>query len=387
MTDHGILAEDSMAEESINPNNLKETITRRGYCFVAIWAAGILLLYSIFGYLGVRQLQVYKAETEKTRQAWLEAATTDPGARASDITIPPGAKGVEVLAGIYINRIGEFSIKEAGWTADFDIWFRWTGDRVRPGENFNVVNGQIDLREKKAAYARDGEQYERYRVKARITKYFDPSRFPFSDEALTIQVEDDIRGVETLRYIADERGSGINRLGVPQNLKIAKSLVTVKLHNYRSGRGDPRLSVGAEDVHSRFVFAMLGSPPSSGLFVMMFQALFASIAIAFIAFLIKPIHVDPRFGLGVGAFFAAIGNNIFIGTILPQAERVSLAGMVNGIGLVTIFLTLVQSAISLYIFDTMGRRMLSRFFDKVSFAVFLIGYAVVSLMLIFAARP
>jgi len=358
-----------MAQESINPNNLKDTITRRGYHFVAIWAAGILLLYAIFGYVGVRQLQGYKAETEETRRAWLDSATTDSDARASDITIPPGAKGAEVRVGIYINRIGEFSVKEAGWTADFDIWFRWTGDGVRPGENFQVVNGQIARREKKAAYAGGGEQYERYRVKARITNYFDLSRFPFSDEALTIKVEDDIHGVEALRYVADERGSGINRLGVPQNLQIMKSLATVKLHNYRSGRGDPRLSVGAEDIHSRFVFAMLGSPPSSSLFVMMFQALFASI------------------GLGVGAFFAAIGNNIFVGTMLPQAERITLAGMVNGIGLVTIFLTLVQSAISLYIFDTTGRTMLSRFLDKVSFAVFLIGYGVVTLMLVFAARP
>ena len=376
-----------MAQESFNPNNLKDTITRRGYHFVAVWAAGILLLYAMFGYVGVRQLQGYKAETEETRRAWLDSATTDSGARASDITIPPGAKGAEVRVGIYINRIGEFSVKEAGWTADFDIWFSWTGDGVRPGKTFEVVNGQIARREKKAAYAGGGEQYERYRVKARITNYFDLSRFPFSDEALTIKVEDDIHGVEALRYIADERGSGINRLGVPQNLQIVKSLATVKLHNYRSGRGDPRLSVGAEDIHSRFVFAMLGSPPSSTLFVMMFQALFASIAIAFIAFLIKPIHLDPRFGLGVGAFFAAIGNNIFVGTMLPQAERITLAGMVNGIGLVTIFLTLVQSAISLYIFDTTGRTMLSRFFDKVSFAVFLIGHGVVTLMLVFAARP
>ena len=376
-----------MAEESINPNNLKDTITRRGYRFVILWAVGILFLYGIGGYLGVRTLQGYKAETEKFRQTWIESTTTDPDVQAPDIKMPPGAKPIEVLVGIYINRIGEFSIKEAGWTADFDIWFRWTGDGVRPGENFQVVNGQIARREKKAAYARGGEQYERYRVKARIMKYFDPSRFPFSDEALTIQVEDDSRGVEALRYIADERGSGINRLGVPQNLKIVKSLATVKLYKYRSGRGDPRLLVGTEDVHSRFVFAMLGSPPSSSLFVMMFQALFASIAIAFIAFFIKPIHLDPRFGLGVGAFFAAIGNNIFVGTMLPQAERVTLAGMVNGIGLVTIFLTLVQSAISLYMFDTMGRTMLNRFFDKVSFGVFLIGYAVVTLMLVFAARP
>jgi len=373
--------------ETVNQNDVQETITRRAFFLVALWAAGILLLYAIGGYLGVQQLQGYRAETEKFRQAWIEGATTEPGAPAPEFTLPPGVRPVDVRVGIYINRIGEFAPKESGWTANFDIWFRWTGGQVNPGENFQVVNGQIDLREKMEEYVRGGVHYERYRVKARLTKFFDTTRFPFSDVALTIQVEDGTHGAAALRYVAEEPGSGISHLGVPQNLKITKSLVSVKLHNYGSGRGDPRLSAGAADVHSRFVFAMLVLPPSLGLFVMMFQALFASVAIAFIVFFIKPIHVDPRFGLPVGAFFAAVGNNIFVGTSLPQAERVALAGMVNAIGLVTIFLTLVQSAISLYILDTMGRERLSRFFDKVSFAVFLIGYAVVNLLLVFAARP
>ena len=73
-----------------------------------------------------------------------------------------------------------------------------------------------------------------------------------------------------------------------------------------------------------------------------------------IFFFIKPIHVDPRFGLSVGAFFAAFGNNIFIGTLPPQSDRIMLAQIVNSISLGTIFLTLVQSAIALYILDIPG---------------------------------
>ena len=244
----------------------------------------------------------------------------------------------------------------------------------------------MDQREKKEAYIRGQEHYERYRVKARLTKFFDPSRFPFSDEVLAIQIEDSAHGAERLRYVADERSSGISGQGIPQILKITKSLMAVKLHTYGSGRGDPRSSVGTEDVHSRLIFAMLVSPPSSGVFLKMFQALFASVAIAFIVFFIKPIHVDPRFGLGVGAVFAAVGNNIFVGTMLPLAGGITLTAMVNAIGLATIFLTLVQSTISLYIEDTMGKERLRVFFDMVSFSVFLIGYAAVNVMLPLAAK-
>jgi len=375
-----------MTQEDLNQNDLKDMITSRGFLFVILWAAGILLFYAIGGYLGVRALLTYKGETDKFRETRIGSATTEPDARAPEIKLAPEAKPANVLVGMYINSIGEFSLRESAWTADFDIWFRWTGGEVRPGNNFEVANGEIDQREKKEAYVTGQEHYERYRVKARLTKFFDASRFPFSDQGLTIQMEDSTHEAERLRYVADEQGSGINRLGVLQSLKITKSLITVKLHSYGSRRGDPRFSPNTADVHSRFIYAMLVSPPSTVLYMKMFQALFASVAIAFIVFFIKPIHVDPRFGLGVGALFATVGNNIFVGTMLPPAERISLIGMVNAIGLATIFLTLVQSTISLYILDTMGQEKLRRFFDKVSFVAFLIGYAVVNLVLPLAAR-
>ena len=59
--------------------------------------------------------------------------------------------------------------------------------------------------------------------------------------------------------------------------------------------------------------------------------------------------------------------------------------MVNYIGLVTIFFTLLQSTISLYLFDTRGYEKLSRLFDHVSFVAFFIGFTVVNLVLPIAA--
>jgi hypothetical protein len=375
-----------MAQEGIKPNKLKETITRGGYRFVILWAAGILLIYAVGGYLGVRTLLTYRAETEKFQQNWIGSATTDPNVRAAEIKMAPGAKPVDVLVGIYINSIGEISLKESSWTADFDIWFRWTGDEVGPGTTFEVVNGQIDQRDKKEAYVTGREHYERYRVKARLTKFFDSSRFPFSDQGLTIQVEDRTHEAERLRYVADEQGSGLTRSGVLQSLKITKSLMAVKLHSYGSRRGDPRYSPNTPDVHSRFIYAILVSPPGTALYIKMFQALFASVAVALIALFIKVIMIDCRFGLPVGGFFASVANNIFVGWLFPPGEGITLTAMVNAIGLVTIFLILVESTISLYILDTRGQDRLSRVLDKVSFVVLVLGYVVLNLILPLAAR-
>jgi hypothetical protein len=373
-----------MTREGVGQEDFKDGINRAGYSFVALWAVGLLLLYGIGGYFGVRTLQEYRAQTEKRREALIASQTIEPGTKAPEISI--SKKPVEVRVGIYINRIGEFDLREGGWTANFDIWFRWSDARIRPGETFQVVNGEIDQREKMETFARGGERYERYRVKARLTTFFDPSRFPFSDEGLNIQVEDGVRGEEKLRYVADERGSGISPQAISPNLAITKSLAMVKYFSHGPGQDDPRLPPGTAEVHSRFIFGMFVSMPSWPIYFKNFQALFASLAIAFLVFFIKPTHVDPRFGLGIGAFFAVIANNILVGSLLPPQGRFSLTAMVNALGLATIFLTLVQSTISLYIEDTMGQGKLRRLFDKVSFAVFAIGYTATNLLLPLAAK-
>jgi hypothetical protein len=366
--------------------DLKDKITRKDVVWIIIWVAGILFLYVLGGIFGAGILRDYKVDTQKIRQAWIESTTMDLGETQVELNAIPGKEPTEVTVGIRINRIGTFSLRESIWKADFDIWFNWTGTGVRPGENFQIVNGEIENQEKEEEFTLGDMHYERYNVRANLAIGLDASRFPFSDQGLTIQVEDRADGAENLRYIPDETDSGISSLGIPSGFEITQTLAAVKLYGHHSRRGDSRLPEGRADVHSRFVLALLVAPPGAGLFFKLFQALFASIAIAFVVFFIKPIHVDPRFGLGIGAFFASVGNNIYIGSILPHSSQISLASMINGIGLLTIFFTLVQSTISLHLFDTRGREKLSRFFDHMSFAAFLIGYLAVNLTLPLIAR-
>ena len=365
---------------------LRDRITRKEYSLVIVWAIGILVLYLAGSIIGAGILRNYKIETKKIRQTWIESTTMDTEEIKPEANTLPGQEPTDVSVGIRINRIAALSLRESTWTADFDIWFKWTGEAVNPGENFQIVNGEIEHQEKEETTTQEDLKYERHNVRAKLAINLDASRFPFSDHGLTIQVEDGADGAENLRYIPDQKDSGISNLGIPSSLKITQTLAATKLYGYQSRRGDPKLPEGRADVHSRFVLALLLAPPGAGLFIKLFQALFASIAIAFVAFFIKPTQVDPRFGLGIGAFFAAVGNNIYIGSILPHSSQISLASMINGIGLFTIFLTLVQSTISLHIFDTKGRERLSRFFDHVSFTVFLVGYFTLNLILPLVAR-
>ncbi len=311
--------------------------------------------------------------------------------QGQDISPPVAGTGrseepVDVYAAVSFNRISDIELREANWTAEFDVWFRWEKASVDPGRNLRIVNGTILEKEEIAAGLRNGMHYEQYRLKARISKVFDAARFPFSNEGLAIGLMDGIDGTDKLRFVRDGRGIDISHLILPQGIRIRKEVAVVGLQRYGTGEPGRGEYAGIGRTHSVLVAGLLVVPPSGAVYLKLFQALYASVAITLIVFFIRPIHVDPRFGLAVGAFFAAVGNNITVVTLLPPSEHISLANIVNGVGLATIFLALAQSAVSLHIMDTMGRERLSRVFDMASFAAIFIGYGAVNLILPLAAR-
>jgi len=358
------------------PNDLKYTISGGEYLLVALWALGLVLLYVMGGSYGVRLLQKYKAQTAQFRQDWISAQVVGPAVETANLPSPNEEGPVDVNVGIYIDYIGEFSLTENRWTADFDLWFAWTGDQVHPGETFEIVDGQVEHKEKIESRSQGDQHYERYRIRARILKFIDPSRFPFNDEEAGICIEEKINSAGRLRYVADAQKSDINPQAIRRFLRITKSAVFVKNH----ARGVDR------NMHSRFIYAMLISPLGMDIYVKMFQGLFASVAIALLAPFIRPTHSSPKISLGIGAFFAVIGNNIALGITLLGSNKLSLADMVTGIGLATIFLVLAESAVSLYVFDSKGREKLSRLLDKTTFVVLLLGYVAINVLLPLAAK-
>jgi hypothetical protein len=191
----------------------KDIITPKGYRFVILWAAALVLFYALVGYFGTRQLRGYRAETAQMRKTWLETVTTGIASAGA-----PEANSEAVRVGIYVNRVGEIAVHELGWSADFDLWFDWTNKGLDPGETFQVSNGEIETREKREAHVNGAERYERYRVKARMAKYFDPTRFPFADEPLLIQIEDGVHGVDALNFVADTKNSAVSPTAIVHDL-------------------------------------------------------------------------------------------------------------------------------------------------------------------------
>ena len=73
----------------------------------------------------------------------------------------------------------------------------------------------------------------------------------------------------------------------------------------------------------------------------------AATAVAFVAFMVKPSDLDPRFGLGVGALFAVAASAFVVSSSVPDSGVMTIADQVHMVAIGFIFLSLLQSAFAL----------------------------------------
>jgi len=374
-----------MSDEPNRQVDERDTITSAERRNIWIWAIMLVVLFAAAAVVTAGAVHKNKIAAIERHNDRMNPDVGEGGTKLPPTDLPAGANPVRAQAGIYLDRIIDLSVKEARWTVDFYLWFRWKGTGVDPGENFQVVDGSIESKEKADEYTSGDERYVLYRVVARITKFFDVSRFPRDDHVLTINIESPASERRELLFLADKESSGVSsRVRIP-GYSTYQQAVLEKPHAYRSTHGDPRLAAGTEKVQSQLRMGVWIQRQGSGFYLKMFVALFAAVGVALLAFFIKPTDVDPRFGLGVGALGAVIVNTYVTSSLVPDTGVMTLADIVNHVGIVTIVLSLLQSAISLYLYEKKGKKTLSRLFDRVSFVIFLAGYPIINLVLPWAA--
>src|SRR5262249_36544188 len=189
--------------------------------------------------LWIRSVRGNQRAAADRHAARMDANADEPGVTAADRILPPGANPTLVSAGIYVDRILELSVKEVHWSVEFYLWFRWRGEALKSCEGFQIVDGKIENQELEVDETVAGERYQRFRVVAKITKFFDVTRFPCDEHLLTIGVEHPgyLRG--ELKFVADQENSVVSsRVNVP-SYRLGPPTLIEKPHSYKTTRGDP----------------------------------------------------------------------------------------------------------------------------------------------------
>lgn len=251
----------------------------------------------------------------------------------------------EVETGLYILRLNNVSPRDGSMDVDMWLWFRWSGDAVRPHETFELANGVIHERTEAQILNDGGLNYATVRVQATVFHTFDVRRFPLDDHVVPILIEDAEFDASILRYTVDDQIALDPEVTVSGwATRLAPAFV--ETHVYPTNYGFESGGTAAAEYSRMAVPVALERTSVAPLFKQFWISTLAVI-LGLLALLVKADDLDARYGLGLGSIFAASANGFVIAENLPDTTFITLAEQINLIAVGTIFLTLFVSVWSL----------------------------------------
>ncbi len=326
-----------------------------------VYALGITLCASM---LARNRLVASGNHALRMSETGIERGNTPPS------PLPVEGDFATVRVGSYVDGIDGFSLRESTWSANFHVWFNWTGPRdLDPGGKMVLVDGNVTRKELlEDHHGADGTNYQRYRLSGKFLKFFDTMRVPVESHMLNIHIEDGSRDGTRLRYVADPTSSVSSRARIP-GFRITGASTTVKPHTYRVKYGDPRLTAGESKTFSQYIVGVDIARVNLGVYAKVFLSLFAALALALSSFFVKASDVAPRLALPTAAFFGAVANSYVASSILPPSGAFGLVDCVAAFGQGTIFLTVVLAMLSNHFMVKMSDRETSYVLDRTMFVV------------------
>ena len=354
--------------------------------FIFIFSLAILVLYSLVTYYSASTMYNNRIRAAANHEARMNPTAAEPGKTPPD-PLPEGGNYATVKIGTYIDDVDSLSIKDSNWTTNFYVWFNWNGDKtLDPGGKMVLVDGVINKKELLEDYHdNNGVNYQRYKVSAKIIKFYDTTRVPIENQMLNIYIEDGARDGTKLRFEADSESNRSSRITVPGYNIIGTSNV-IKTHTYRSSYGDPKVAPNTKKVFSQYIYALEINRIDFGLYIKLFLSLFAALLLTLSSFFIKPSDIGPRFSLPTGAYFGAVANSYVVNSILPSSGSFGLVDHIAGIGLFTIFLSIALSLVSHYLFVRKDEKDLSTILDRAMFIVVGLSCLFANIIIPFCAR-
>ena len=291
----------------------------------------------------------------------------------------PAKKPVPVTVGIYLTDIYDVDIKKGTYTADFYIWFLWSG-KVNP-RNFEIVNGHLVFKHEESTSLTAGMEYVSFRCRASLHGFFDLTDYPWDRQTLTIRIEDEDLEATELVYLADADNSKISA-----DLNIGKrTLGTLRIaateYVYPTTFGNPTRSAEKGTAYSRITVELPADHKGARIFIKTFLALFISVAIAFLTFIIRPCDLPPRFSMGIFGMFGAVASLIVISNAIDDCPYLTLAEKIHYAGMIFIFLSVLESSISLKLYHA-GKERAWRVMDVISMYLFPLCFLFAVMLLI-----
>lgn len=280
--------------------------------------------------------------------------------------------------GLYVSRIHQIDFTGNRYSFEGFLWFNWQtnlwdamaasaglqGDLAKGPYKTAEILGVVEEQDRVVVIEKPG--YACLKIKGQVANPWDVRRFPFDRQRIELSIEDASFESDKVLYLIDSANSGLDADVRVPGWTLGKLVGDVFDHRSESTFGDPDLkSVGAMPYH-RVNFSVEIRREGWAYGLKIFLGLVVSVGIGFCALMIRPVDVDPRFGLGVGALFGAVSSEYLVSASLPDTGRFSLADSVHCLSLVIVLSQIAVSTYSLRLWqsDDLCGPDLSRAWDR-----------------------
>jgi hypothetical protein len=273
-----------------------------------------------------------------------------------------------VKVGIYVISLHDIDFREKEYTIRFWLWMKYKNPEFDFAKNVEVPSAKSIEKSDGTTDTIDGEIFTLMKMKCVMKEAWQVHNYPFDKQKLEVHIENAQFDSRSLVFVTDTSGEYFDPELTISGWNISNINVTSGIRGYETSFGDETLAKPHSDYGS-FNIDIYIERNAWGLFFKLFLGMYVSFLIAYICFYIHGNKIDSRFGLSVGALFAAVGNKYIIDSLLPESSVFTLVDSLHAFTFIAILFTIIFAVYSLRLtkaekldkankLDTFGARVL-----------------------------
>ena len=265
-----------------------------------------------------------------------------------------------VRTGIYITSIHDIDFKQNEYTINFWIWFKYKKREFDFSQNLEVPQAKTFTKLYSTIDSSDGNYYMLMKLQCLMKDSWKISNFPFDRQPLRLSIENSQFDSKSMVFKVDTMGKHFDPRFTLRGWNIDSFRINTGVKAYETTFGDLELTKPHVE-YSSFVVRMGIKRDATDLFWKMFLGMYVAFLISYICFYIHADNIDSRFGLSVGALFAAVGNKYIVDASLPESTTFTMVDTLHGITMFFIFLVISASVYSLRLVKVNEAKQAARF--------------------------
>jgi hypothetical protein len=251
-----------------------------------------------------------------------------------------------VKTGIYITSIHDIDFKENEYAINLWLWLTYKNKAFDFLQNLEIPQAKTFTRSFSTVDSSNGKMYILMKLQCVMKDSWRINNFPFDHQKMRLSIENSQFDSKDLVFVTDTVGEHFDPRFTLRGWRIDSFRMVTGTKNYKTTFGDASLKKPSVE-YSTFKVTIGIGRDAMQLFWKMFIGMYVSFLIAYICFYIHADNIDSRFGLSVGALFAAVGNKYIVDSSLPDSTTLTLVDTLHGITLLFIFVVITSSAYAL----------------------------------------